>query len=71
MAIGRMDVVSASVAAELLKVTVSTIADWCQSGVLDGIQSTSHGPWWIQLTPEIIARLRKPARRSWTRRSAS
>ena len=62
---------SASVAAELLNVTVSTIADWCHSGVLDGLQSTSHGPWWIRLTPEIIARLRKPARRSWTRRSAS
>jgi DNA invertase Pin-like site-specific DNA recombinase len=62
---------SASVAAGLLNVTVSTIADWCQSGVLDGLQSTSHGPWWIRLTPETIARLRKPARRSWTRRSAS
>ena len=62
---------SASVAAGLLNVTVSTIADWCQSGVVDGLQSTSHGPWWIRLTPETIARLRKPARRSWTRRSAS
>ena len=62
---------SASVAADLLNVTVSTIADWCQSGLLDGIQSASHGPWWIQLTPEIIARLRKPTRRSWSRRSDS
>jgi hypothetical protein len=62
---------SASVAAELLNVTVSTIADWCQSGVLDGLQATSHGPWWIRLTPETIARMRKPARRSWIRRSAS
>jgi hypothetical protein len=59
------------VAAELLNVTVSTIAEWCQSGILDGIQSASHGPWWIQLTPEIIARLRKPTRRSWSRRSDS
>jgi hypothetical protein len=62
---------SASIAAGLLNVTVSTIADWCQSGLLDGLQSTSHGPWWIRLTPETIARLRKPARRSWTRRSDS
>jgi hypothetical protein len=62
---------TARVAAELLNVTVSTIADWCQSGLLDGIRSTSHGPWWIQLTPEVTARLRKPTRRSWTRRSAS
>lgn len=58
-------------AADLLLVTVSTINDWCQSGVLDGIQAVPHGPWWIKLTPEIIARLRKPTRRSWTRRSAS
>jgi hypothetical protein len=62
---------TASVAAARLNVTVSTIADWCQSGRLDGIQATSHGPWWIQLTPEIIARLGKPTRRSWTRRSVS
>jgi DNA invertase Pin-like site-specific DNA recombinase len=62
---------AARVAAELLNVTVSTIADWCRSGLLDGIQSASHGPWWIRLTPEVIARLRKPKRRSWTRRSAS
>ncbi|MBV8432336.1 MAG: recombinase family protein [Solirubrobacterales bacterium] len=62
---------TARVAAELLKVTVSTIADRCRSGLVDGIRSVSHGPWWIQLTPEVIARSRKPARRSWTRRSAS
>lgn len=62
---------TARVAAELLNVTVSTIADWCQSGVLDGIQSVSHGPWWIRLAPEAIARLRKAQRRSWTRRSTS
>ena len=58
-------------AADLLLVTVSTINDWCQSGVLDGIQAVPHGPWWIKLTPEIIARLRKPTRRTWTRRSTS
>ena len=48
---------SAKAAAEILNVNVSTIADWCQSGILDGIQSAPHGPWWIKLTPEIIARL--------------
>jgi hypothetical protein len=62
---------SSKTAAELLLVTVSTIKDWCQSGVLDGIQAVPHGPWWIKLTPETIARLRKPSRRTWTRRSAS
>jgi len=60
---------SSKVAADLLHVNVSTIAAWCQSGILDGIQSVPHGPWWIQLTPETIARLRKPTRRSWSRRS--
>ena len=59
------------VAAELLQVNVSTINAWCHSGVLDGIQGIPHGPWWIKLTPEIIARLRKLTRRSWTRHSVS
>jgi hypothetical protein len=59
------------VAAELLQVNVSTINAWCHSGVLDGIQGIPHGPWWIKLTPEIIARLRKPTRRTWSRHSAS
>jgi hypothetical protein len=62
---------SAKAAAESLNVNVSTIAAWCQSGILDGIQSGPHGPWWIKLTPEIIAQLRKPTRRSWSRRSDS
>jgi DNA invertase Pin-like site-specific DNA recombinase len=62
---------SAKAAAERLNVNVSTIAAWCQSGMLDGIQSGPHGPWWIKLTPEIIAQLRKPTRRSWSRRSDS
>ena len=62
---------SSKTAAEMLNVNVSTIADWCQSGTLDGIQSTPHSPWWIKLTSEIISRLRKPIRRSWSRQSAS
>ena len=62
---------SAQVAAEQLNVTVSTIAAWCQSGRLDGIQAVPHGPWWIRLTPEIIAELRQPVRRCWSRRSGN
>jgi DNA invertase Pin-like site-specific DNA recombinase len=62
---------SAKTTAELLNVTISTIVDWCQSGTLDGIQSAPYAPWWIKLTPEIIAGLRKPARRTWSRRSVS
>jgi DNA invertase Pin-like site-specific DNA recombinase len=61
----------AKTAAELLNVNVSTIADWCQSGTLDGIQSAPYAPWWIKLTPEIIAGLRKPTRRTWSRRQVS
>jgi len=53
---------SARAAAEQLNVDVSTIADWCEAGVLDGVQETPHGPRWIELTPEIIAELRKPTR---------
>jgi hypothetical protein len=60
---------TAQVAAERLNVTVSTIAAWCQSGRLDGIQAVPHGPWWIRLTPEIITELRQPVRRCRSRRS--
>jgi DNA invertase Pin-like site-specific DNA recombinase len=60
---------TAQVAAERLNVTVSTIAAWCQSGRLDGIQAVPHGPWWIRLTPEIVTELRQPVRRCWSRRS--
>jgi DNA invertase Pin-like site-specific DNA recombinase len=62
---------TAQAAAQQLNVTVSTIAAWCQSGRLDGLQAVPHGPWWINLTPETIAALRKPTRRRWTRRSDS
>jgi hypothetical protein len=62
---------SAKTAAEMLNVNVSTIADWCHSGTVDGIQSAPFAPWWIKLTPEIVARLRKPTRRTWSRQSAS
>jgi len=60
---------TAQVAAEQLRVTASTIAAWCQSGRLDGLQAVPHGPWWIKLTPETIAALRRPVRRRWSRRS--
>jgi DNA invertase Pin-like site-specific DNA recombinase len=51
---------SARAVAALLNVNVSTIAAWCQSGQLDGLQAAPHGPWWIRLTPEIIAAKGKP-----------
>jgi hypothetical protein len=54
---------SAQTAAKALNVDVSTIAAWCKSGCLNGIQATSHGPWWVLLMPEDITRLRKPVQR--------
>ena len=59
---------SARAAAELLNVNVSTIADWCQAGILESVRSTPLGPRWITLTPEIITALRKPVRRQWKQR---
>jgi hypothetical protein len=61
---------SAQAAAQALNVDVSTIAAWCQSGRLDGLQATPHGPWWVRLTPEDITPLRKPTRRRWKKRSS-
>lgn len=52
-------------AAKLLNVNISTIIDWCKSGKLDGIQTVPHGPWWVRLTPERIAELRKPVQQRW------
>lgn len=58
---------AARAVAEQLNITVSTVAAWCQTGVLDGVQTAPHGPWWVRLTPEQRATLRKPTRRRWTR----
>src|SRR5947209_18807706 len=59
---------SALAAAELLNVNVSTIADWCNAGILQSVRAHPHGPRWITLTPDIIAQLRKPTQRHWKRR---
>jgi DNA invertase Pin-like site-specific DNA recombinase len=60
---------SAQAAAELLNVTVYTIADWCKSSQLDGVQMAPRGPWWVVLTPQIITALRKPVRQYKPRRA--
>jgi DNA invertase Pin-like site-specific DNA recombinase len=62
---------SAQAAAALLNVHVSTIAAWCQTGILDAVRAQPHGPRWIMLTPQRIAALRKPSKRAWTRRPRS
>ena len=60
---------SAQAAAAHLNVSVSTIADWCKAGKLDGVQATPRGPWWVVLTPAVIAALRKPGRQYKPRRA--
>jgi DNA invertase Pin-like site-specific DNA recombinase len=59
---------SALAAADLLNVNVSTIADWCNAGILESVRAHAHGPRWITLTPDLIAALRKPTQRHWKRR---
>ena len=59
---------SARAAADLLNVSVYTITEWCNAGKLDGLQAAPRGPWWITLTPELIAALRKPRRQYKPRR---
>ncbi len=61
---------SVQAAAALLNVNIATVVAWCRAGRLDGVQASPHGPWWVQLTPAIIAELRKPVRRRWRKRSA-
>jgi DNA invertase Pin-like site-specific DNA recombinase len=56
---------SVRAAAALLNVNVSTIAHWCQTGQLDGVQTAPHGPRWVRVTPEVIATLRKPVPQHW------
>ena len=59
---------SAQAAAALLNVSVSTIADGCKAGKLDGVPGAPHGPWWGTLPPERLAALRKPRRQYQPRR---
>jgi DNA invertase Pin-like site-specific DNA recombinase len=61
---------STRAAAEQLNVDIATVMAWCKAGRLDGVQAKPHGPWWVVLTPEIIAELRKPARQRWGKRSS-
>jgi hypothetical protein len=38
---------------------------------LESLRSAPMGPRWIKLTPEIIAELRKPIRRRWSRTAST
>ncbi len=48
---------SIQAAAKLLNQTDATIYRWCRSGRLDAIQRKPGGPFWIKLTPELMAQL--------------
>jgi DNA invertase Pin-like site-specific DNA recombinase len=61
---------SVQAAAKLLNINISTVVGWCKAGRLDGVQSAPHGPWWVQLTEEDIARLRKPRQQRWRQRTS-
>jgi len=61
---------STNAAARLLNVSIATINHWCHSGKLESVQSVPGSPRWITLTPEIIAKLRKPVKQSYKKRSS-
>jgi hypothetical protein len=54
-------------AAALLNVNISTVVAWCMPRILDGVQAVPDGPWWVVMTPEVIAKLRKPVPQPWSR----
>lgn len=43
------------VAAQYLNRTIATVNAWCRSGRLDALQAKPGAPYWIKLTPDIIA----------------
>jgi hypothetical protein len=57
-------------AARLLNVSLGTINNWCRTGKLDSMQAGPGSPHWITLTPDIIAKLRKPVKRSYKKHSS-
>ena len=61
---------SARAAVQILNVSIGTINNWCRSGKLESIQAVPCGPRWIHLTPEIIAKLRKPVKQTRKHRSS-
>ena len=45
--------------AALLNVNRSTVAVWCRTGRLDAVRDTPQGSYWVKLTDETIAELRR------------
>ena len=59
---------SARVVAQLLNVSIGTINNWCRTGKLESVQAVPGSPRWITLTPENIAKIRKPVKQSYKKR---
>lgn len=51
---------STPAAAALLNVNRSTVAVWCRTGRLDAVRDTPQGRYWVKLTDEAIAALKRP-----------
>jgi DNA invertase Pin-like site-specific DNA recombinase len=49
-------------AARILGLHGSTVREYCKSGLLDGVQRKPHSYWWINITPEVIERIRNRKR---------
>jgi len=47
-------------AAEMLNASPTQIVRWCLDGKLDAIRDTAQGPWWIKITPEVVAQYAYP-----------
>ena len=47
-----------------LGVSIATIHYWRAQGILPAIQELPGGPWWHEITPEVLERLRTHIRRA-------
>ena len=47
-----------------LGVSIATIHYWREQGILPAIQELPGGPWWHEITPEVLERLRTHIRRA-------
>lgn len=54
---------STSALAKKLGVGIHTIHYWREQGVIEATRETEHGPWWYQVTPEVLQLLREKIRR--------
>ena len=47
-----------------LGVSIATMHSWREQGMLPAIQELPGGPWWHEITPEVLERLRTHIRRA-------